>query len=47
MTSSTTKITINRKSQEDRLLKQLNPVERRQQEQLRRIIKEDKIFKII
>jgi hypothetical protein len=47
MAGSTAKISLKRKKQEDRLLKQLSPLERRQQELLRRIIKEDTIFKII
>ena len=36
-----------RKKQDDRLLKRLPMKERRQQEQLRRLIMEDPLFKVI
>jgi len=37
----------NKKIQDDRLLKRLSPKERQLQEQLRRLILEDQMFKII
>ena len=36
-----------KKKQEDRLLKRLNPTERRRQEQLRQMITQSKILKIV
>jgi len=43
---NTTKIK-NRKQQEDRLLKRLPRQERRQQEELRRLIMSDPLFKVV
>lgn len=39
--------TKDKKQQDDRLLKRLNPKERRLQEQLRRLIQQDDVFKTI
>jgi hypothetical protein len=36
-----------KKKQDDRLLKQLNRIERKQQEMLRRMIQSDPLFKVI
>jgi hypothetical protein len=36
-----------KKKQDDRLLKQLNRIERKQQEALRRMIQADPLFKVI
>jgi len=40
-------MTKQKKKQDDRLLKQLNRIERRQQEMLRRMIQSDPLFKVI
>jgi hypothetical protein len=40
-------MTKQKKKQDDRLLKQLNRIERKQQEMLRRMIQSDPLFKVI
>jgi hypothetical protein len=40
-------LTINKKHQEDRLLKQLPYVERQQQKRLRQLIKDDPFFRTV